>query len=170
MRFRAIALTLAMATSRLFGQVEEAPDQVYETFLTKVATAPEKGEVDAFLNGDQRITLYRPSVQEVMGLTDDEAKLLQDAARQFAEDLGALYRTARWWRREALFQRIESGRLSRDMEARLQALRAERSRLISTAMEKLKNGFPASRYEFLETFIRSKPAPNDYFPAKVVNR
>jgi hypothetical protein len=141
-------------------------DQLYESFFREVLTAPESSQVvEVRLNGDRRVQMYQRSAQDVIGLNDEEARMLRDTAAECMDKLTELARASIEWRKEAFFQRIESGRASPELETRAQRMQMERLRIISSAREKLSVGCGAARFELLDAFIRSNSAGRGFFPA-----
>jgi len=141
-------------------------DRVYESFFREVVILPERSEiVDVVLNGDMRIKMYQPSAQEAIGLNDQEGRTLREAALECIASIDALARASVDWRKEAFFQRIESGRASGELERRHQEMQAERLRIVTAAVEKLRRGVDARRFESLLAFIQSRRAERLFFPA-----
>jgi hypothetical protein len=157
--------TVAGQNTEAQPKAEADQARVYEAFFHQVARSPEaSGLVDILLNGDKRMKVHQPSAQEVLGLTDPEARMLRQSASECVDKLVALARTHAELRREAFFRRIESGRVSPQLQAGLDEIETERLRLISDAVETLKSGFGESRFRAMDVFVRSKGAEPRFFP------
>ena len=87
-----------------------------------------------------------PNVQEAIGLTAPETKLLTDTAADYVSRMREMVFEAR-------LQAVESGNPSQAEEQRL--------RLIRDHVERLKAGFSGSHFQLLEDYVRSSRADTE---------
>jgi hypothetical protein len=152
------------ATSILFGlmighgfcQIDQlrvpSPEVVAaEDFFVQVAAS-----LRSILVNGQVIMPTRPTVQESIGLTAQEAKVLTSIAAEYESKNRSYYEAYVPLRREALFQSIESGTIPEELERRIQDLQNEHTQMVLAQKQKLKTELGDSRFHAVEAFLYSE--------------
>lgn len=111
------------------------------------------------LVNEKIITPSRPTIQESIRITAQEANALTAIVVDYESKNRSYYDAYLPLRREALFQSVESGQVSEELTRRIQALQNEHTQMGLVHMQKLKTALGNFRFEALKTFLYSKQFP-----------
>jgi hypothetical protein len=162
-----VALLLLGAGSAIIGQTVPAIDSaVYLAFFREAAghvVPPPKSEPST-LNGEPT-DLAPQSIQDAMGITDQEAKAVVEAATGCEEEINALEASAHALVFEARLRAANDEKPSDAIANRLRELEARRVGIIVSHVERLKASLDAARFKVIEDFIRSRQNDGAFFPS-----
>jgi hypothetical protein len=162
-----LAFLLLGSVVRVFSQTGPAIDSaVYFAFFREAAghvVPPPKSEPST-LNGEPT-DLVPQSLQDAMGITDQEAKAVVDAATGCDEEINALEASAHALVFEARLRAANEEKPSDAIANRLRELEARRVGIIMSRVEHLKGALNAGRFRIVEDFIRSRQNDGVFFPA-----
>jgi hypothetical protein len=165
-------LLLLGASSAILSQTAPAIDSaVYFSFFREAAGhvvprppgAPPKGEPST-LNGDST-DLVPQSIQDAMGITDEEAKAVVDEATACDEEINALEASAHALVFESRLRAANDEKPSNAIANQLREIEARRAGIIMNHVERLKASLDAARFKVIEDFIRSRQNDGVFFPA-----
>lgn len=149
---------------------EKAADPaIYEAFFRQVVELQSFPDhptarvgINIPLNGEV-VNLIIPRIQDVIGLTDPEVKLLDAVAtdsvagpKSFGKPSAMIF--------EARLQQIESGRTSDAVAQQLKELDSQHDRLIMDHVEQLKVALGNVRFQILDAFVHSSKSQDDLLP------
>jgi len=135
---------------------------VYRSFFREVAWL--KQAPDPVLLNGQASGLRRPTIQETLGLTESEAQILNALAADCELKSRPLDDAVRVSTLEARLSSIESegaptaiGKQRKNLERRL-------DEIVQNHIQQLKVEFGDSRFEALDSYVRSRRAGSSFFP------
>ena len=142
------------------------PDSaVYSTFLSQVALlARVSGPV--LLNGEP-IALKQPTAQDEIGLTDREARLLNELAAEYSAEGLAISLGQQRLRWERLMRITASEEVPASLSEQLEALNNRRSTMVLEYVRRLEAMFGDARFRALNDWILSRVKAGTFFPSLV---
>ena len=146
-----IAVSLTLLVGPAFCQTPEITDPYIgadENFLVQVSTRL----IPVVING-KIIAPSHPTIQESLGLTEQEGKLLAAIAVDYASKNRSYNDVLRPLRREALFQSIESDKVSEELTRQIENLQNEHAQMVLAKMQELRTALGTSRFQALETLL-----------------
>jgi hypothetical protein len=144
-----------------------ADPAAYESFFRQVVQMKALSDltVRTQLNGvPATATLVPKKLQDVVGLTDSEANLVNAAAAECVARLNAL-RTPSSLAFESLMQQIESGKVSDSLDAQLKELGWRRTQAVLDDVERLRIALGEDRFQILNDYVRSGRGRKELMPA-----
>jgi hypothetical protein len=115
------------------------------------------------LNGEAT-TLKHLTVQEAVGLTDQETQVLNTFATDCEAKISRIDETVRTLTFEARLRSMESEGASELLVQRLRDLDKQRDDIVRDQIRQLETELGASRFEVLDAYVRSKKSPASFFP------
>jgi hypothetical protein len=148
----ATSILFAIMIGLGFCQTDQLRPEVVaaEDFFVRLAAS--LGPV--LING-RVLPLSRPTIQESIGLTAQEAKVLTAISTDYESKRRSYYEAYLPLRREARFQSIESGQVQETLARRIQDVQNEHSQMALAQMFKVKTALGDSRFHALEVFLHS---------------
>jgi len=153
-----IGFLLVACLSRGLGQVapSAAPSLenfftpgVYESFFLEVR------QLSRILTDGQANILTKPTIQEAIGLTDQEMRSLNALASDCLTEISPLRQAAPKLIFEARLRFVESGDSSAWLRQRLTDLDNQLNQAVSDHIQHLKVAFGDSRFQQLDAWVRS---------------
>jgi hypothetical protein len=135
---------------------------VYLSFFREVAWL--KQAPDPVLVNGQTSILRRPTIQEALGLTEEEAQMLNALAADCELKSRKFDDGIRRSTLEARLLAIASEGASERRPQQRKNLDSQRDEMVQDHIQKLKAEFGDSRFEALDAFIRSKKTGSSFFP------
>jgi hypothetical protein len=149
-----VAVSLTLLAGPAFCQTAAISDPYIgaaENFLVQVSTRL----IPVVVNGNI-IAPSHPTIQESLDLTEQEAKLLAAIAVDYASKNRSYIDFLRPLRREALFQSIESNKVSEELTRQIESLQNEHAQMVFAKMQELRIVLGTSRFQSLEILLRSQ--------------
>jgi hypothetical protein len=139
------------------------PDRgVYQSFFRQVAQL-KQASGPVLING-QPSALRQPTIQETLGLTENEAQILSAIAADYELKSRSLDGAVRLSTFEARLSSIESEEASTAVEQRRQNLERQLDEIVQDHIQQLRVEFGESRFEALDGYVRSRRAGSNFFP------
>lgn len=139
--------------------------EIYQRFFEQAVNWSSKGPKTVrigTMNGEQ--SAVEQSIQEGLGLTDDQAKSLQTVAAEHLKQLTEFDKTAKplvWEHRMRVLEGDEEARVWLDN------LAARRDQLIVNAINRLRDAVGEERFRALDTMVQSKKTGGSFLELKV---
>ncbi|HYP08921.1 MAG TPA: hypothetical protein VER03_22005 [Bryobacteraceae bacterium] len=162
--FRYILCATAMA-GPILGQTLPRPvgDELYRLFFSQVSSLGEvSGPVS--INGEL-VGLRTVTLQEAIGITDDEAVRLRDAANKCLNNINAVQSETRPWLFAARMDAIVSEQAAAVLAARMKDMDRRIGEIISGTLEDLKLTLGSETFRKLDEFITRNANPHHFFPS-----
>jgi hypothetical protein len=134
---------------------------VYLSFFRQVVWLKQASS-PVLVNG-QASALRQPTMQETLGLTENEAQILSALAADCELKSRPLDAAVRLSTFEARLRSIESEGASTSV-AQQKNLDRQRDEMVQQYIQQLKVEFGDSRFEALDAYVRSKRAASSFFP------
>ena len=139
------------------------PDRaVYRSFFMQVAQL-KQAPGPVLING-QASGLRQPTIQETLGLTENEAQILSALAADCELKSRTLDGAVRLSTFEARLSSIESEGASTAAAQQRKNLERQRDEIVQDHIQQLKVEFGDSRFEALDAYVRSRRAGSSFFP------
>ena len=152
------ALLLLGATTFAGAQDRPNPD-LYQGFFRQVFALKSIGDhpTARLANGDI-VPMKVPTLQEAIGLTDEEVGHLNTTAADCLSQLSALDRTSSALIFESRLQSADTGKISDALALEMKNLEARRNKLVVDHVLDLKTALPPAAFEKLDAYVRAPAA------------
>ncbi|HWB83974.1 MAG TPA: hypothetical protein VG675_07530 [Bryobacteraceae bacterium] len=143
------------------SQPKPSDPAVFESFFHQVEELQHQSG-PLLLNG-RPSNLRRPTVQVATGLTDEEARILDAIASDCQTKLTSFDVSVRPFVFEARLQLMEP-ESAPEATQKLKDVESERGQIVLRHVQQLKAAFGDSRFQIVDTYVRSRKSGNDFFP------
>jgi len=116
------------------------------------------------LNG-QLAVLSRFSVQDTLGVTDQEAQSVLTASAGCEQELGSLADSARALVFESRLLAANEEKPSEDIANRLKELDTKRTQIILSHLQRMKDLLGAERFKIVDNYIHTHAGNGGFFPS-----
>jgi len=142
------------------------PDRaVYESFFRQVAQLAGGSDSTPILLNGEPSTLTRATPQARLGLTDQEAQVLNELATDCAAESLLLNDAVKRLTFERRLRVISSQEIPDRLTQSLRDLDESRARIVADHVQRLEAAFGAERFRTLNEYIRSRQKDANFFPA-----
>lgn len=144
------------------AQQSLANTEVYGAFFGEVARLNEAAG-RAQLNGGIR-SVVQPTPKDAIGLTDEEARILNELAADCASKNRLLTDAVRRLTWEARIRAMGSQDIPARLSQQLSDLDNQRHLMVLDHLQRLQNAIGDSRFQTLDGYVRSKEKAGSFFP------
>ncbi len=155
MGFRVVSLALTLCVAGAPCQ-EQQDAAIYASFLSTVADMRptlDHGEKPAA--ADPAVAAL-PRIQDLIGLTDAEADLLNAAAAAYSSAMRDLYESRTALTMESLFEFVETGKHSDAIQQKLKDVESKRNELAMTQVRRLKTALPEASFAEIDAYVHTR--------------
>ena len=149
------ALLLFGATTFAGAQDRPNPD-LYQDFFRQVFALKSAGDhpTARLANGDI-VPMKVPTLQEVLGLTDEEVERLNTTAADCLSKLNVLNRASASLIFESRLETADNGKISNALALEMKNLDDRRNTLVLDHVQELKTALPPASFEKVDAYVRA---------------
>ena len=148
----------------LSAQADRPSAAVYESFFQQVVRVAIASDTTPVLINGEPSTVQRPSPREAIGLTENEARVLNELATDYAAESQLLDDAVRRLTFERRMRVISSQEIPERLTQAQRDLDETRARIVKDHVERLEAAFGAQRFQALNGYIRSREKDGEFFP------
>jgi hypothetical protein len=145
---------------RIVAIVPDGSGPSYESFFAQVAQLkPAELRGQNAPAGESGKSLEPVRIQELTGLGDSEADVLNRIAADCVAAIAALQEDQRAMILESRLAFIETGEHPKELEGKINRMDERRSEMVARHVQQLQNALPEAQFRKLDAYVRSPPKP-----------
>jgi hypothetical protein len=156
----------------LSGQDASLDLLIYESFFSAVSQLMPGKAMGRTVGPGQQIALIgqmpklvQPGLEDALGITAEEARMLRAIAVDYAAKDRAIYEAQRPLVLELRFAAIAEEPRPQSVDRRFNELNRQRAEMVLDHIQALKTAFGQARFPLIETFLSTRKNSGSFFPA-----